>query len=246
MIRTFVYDVARRSVDYRMRQWFKSQVWFTPVLSLVFGNTAYSKSYYEQVEDVESESVESIAEWICHNLGPRRAIDVGCGPGHLMAALCRRGVQVYGVDISRAAERIVASKGLPFQQFDLTGPDSLPGRPWDLVVCCEVAEHLKEKYAALLVKKLTEAGEVVFMTAAEPSPDGATGLYHYNEQPNEYWIKLMERAGWHLDEQATSNARECFAEKHVISYLAKAMVFRQGPALIDQQGADRPVRVPVH
>mgnify|MGYP000281858101 CR=1 FL=1 len=32
-----------------------------------------------------------------------RVLDVGCGPGHLMHALARRGVKTFGVDISAAA-----------------------------------------------------------------------------------------------------------------------------------------------
>lgn len=238
MVRALVYDMARRVSNPRMRRWFKSQPWFISLLDFVFGDTAYSRSYYKTIEGLESESVEIIAEWICSNLDVRRVLDVGCGPGHLMAALHRRGVHVYGVDISTAAESIVIAKGLPFQRFDLTGESQLPGSPWDLVVCCEVAEHLQEKYAVTLVEKLTEAGDVIFMTAAEPNPNGVTGLYHYNEKPNEYWIRLMEEAGWRLDARATRNAREYFAINHVISYISEAMVFRPEFHAKRKQGGD--------
>ncbi|ASF12559.1 hypothetical protein NBRGN_016_02200 [Nocardia brasiliensis NBRC 14402] len=52
-------------------------------------------------------------------------VDLGCGPGRLVAALLRRGVLALGVDISPTAVAITRFRGAPALRRDLFGP--LPG-----------------------------------------------------------------------------------------------------------------------
>ncbi len=226
-VRGVVYDVLRRLTPRRLRGWLKRRRWFMPLLAATVGEQAYSKSYYEDVERLERESVQWMAEWITRYLRPSSVIDVGCGPGHLMAALASRGVRVYGVDISSAALRAVRSKGLHAERFDLRDPHRrLPGGPYELAISCEVAEHLEEQYAGLFVRKLTEAAPVVYMTAYEPKPGVAPGLYHVNEKPHTYWIQLMSDQGYVLDKEATENARAFLNREGVIDYLRRPLIFR--------------------
>lgn len=223
-----IYDSLRNRTSYRVRRWLKSRSWFVPLSKLVWGNEVYSQSYYESVERIEASSVQHIGEWISVHLQPKRVIDVGCGPGHMMAALAQRGVQTFGVDLSTAALARVKDKKLPAQKFDLTADVALPGVPYELAVCCEVAEHLDARYAGRLVDHLTSAAPVVFMTAAEPmdaQTDGV-GLYHVNEQPNEYWIDLMQKRGYTLDQATTKECREYLAVRDVTPYLKVPMIFR--------------------
>jgi cyclopropane fatty-acyl-phospholipid synthase-like methyltransferase len=223
-VRGFIYDQIRRRTTPRMRRLLKTQGWLMPLLSRLFGSEIYSKSYYDQIEQAELGSVEAIAEWISDCLKPSTVIDVGCGPGHLMSALHRRGVRVLGLDYSKASERHVRTKGLPFATFDLTRRETLPGSPWDLLVCCEVAEHLDEQHADAFVDNLTSGSARIFLTAAEP---GGNGLNHVNEQPNSYWISRFGERGFSLDQYLTTQARSIFAEKEVVHYLAKPMIFRK-------------------
>jgi SAM-dependent methyltransferase len=53
------------------------------------------------------------------------AIDLGCGPGRLVAALGARGVPVLGVDVSTVAQRQCRRRGVPMVRRDVFGP--LPG-----------------------------------------------------------------------------------------------------------------------
>ncbi len=223
-----IYDMMRRATSYRTRRWIKNQRWFEPLATRLFGTSVYSASYYEDVERMEHDSVGPISDWIVEHLAPTRVIDVGCGPGHLSLALRERGVQPVCVDISDEALKKTAEKGLPVERFDLTTPGvELPGSPYDLVISCEVAEHLEEKYARGFVEKLTEASNSVFLTAAEPNPSGGIGMFHFNEQPNSYWVELMVEHGFELDEEATQNARRRFADTGVVMHLAKPLIFRQ-------------------
>jgi hypothetical protein len=118
------------------------------------------------------------------------------------------------------------AKGLEVQEFDLRQGAPLRGAPYDVVVCCEVAEHLEAEHAPQLVRTLTQAGRVVFLTAAEPDPRIGPGLHHVNEQPNAYWIELMRAQGWDLDAKLTESASRKFQDDDVICYLQKAMIFK--------------------
>jgi hypothetical protein len=78
-------------------------------------------------------SVVAIATWIRLTLRPARVVDVGCGPGHLIEALHRDGIDVLGLDYSAAAMEHVSRKGLPFLTFDLMMLGVLPGSHG---ICC--------------------------------------------------------------------------------------------------------------
>ncbi len=52
-------------------------------------------------------------------------VDLGCGPGRLLAALAGRGVEVLGIDVSPAAEAHCRRRGVPMLRTDLFAP--LPG-----------------------------------------------------------------------------------------------------------------------
>jgi SAM-dependent methyltransferase len=242
MLLHFFWDCLRRVCPGRIRRWIKCQRWFYPVSKAIFGNAVYSRSYFEDVERIESESVEHIAEWIFARFHPQRVLDVGCGPGHFMQALSRRGVKVFGVDISPQALRKVREKGLEGAQHDLTDSKvPLPGLPYDLVITCEVAEHLEPQQAPTFVSKLTEGTDIVYLTAAEPGLAGP-GLYHVNEQPNEYWIALFAQRGFELDILATEDARRVFSKGIVVDYLARPLVFRRRDASPPHLACGNPCR----
>jgi SAM-dependent methyltransferase len=190
------------------------------------GDEVYSASYYDDVERLEGESVEHLAEWIQKTFRPNRIIDVGCGPGHLMLALARRGVNVFGVDISRESLRRVRVKGLQAVRFDLTdGGRPLPGGHYDVAISCEVAEHLEERYARVFVRHLVGAADLVVLTAAEPDFCVGPGLFHFNEKPRAYWIDLVADEGYEFNNEASDAAAEYLGSRGVISYLARPMIF---------------------
>jgi SAM-dependent methyltransferase len=220
-----VYDSMRNMTTPQMRWWIKSQKWFVPVSRAVFGNEIYSNSYYKQIEEYEADSVKHISAWIDSHISPKAAVDVGSGPGHLSKVLMAKGIDVLGIDISNAAKQFAAMKGIKFQHFDLTKIDPLPGGPWDLIVCCEVAEHLEERFADTFIQNLTSFGDLVYITAAEPNNGGAWGLNHVNEQPNSYWIDLFHKRGFALNAALTDGARNYLKFNNVLEYLAKPLIF---------------------
>ncbi len=97
--------------------------------------------FYEEVADV------------CASFRPSRVIDVGCGPGYLLAALIRRCPdldEVVGVDFSEAAihrllEIAPGARGEVRSVYEL----DLGDERFDLVLATEVLEHLERPRDAL-------------------------------------------------------------------------------------------------
>ena len=86
--------------------------------------------------------------------GVRTAYEAGCGEGHLSFRMARRGITVSASDISgrlvEEANQQARADGLSAKFecasiYDLTTQNA----QGELVVCCEVLEHLEEPQAAL-------------------------------------------------------------------------------------------------
>jgi SAM-dependent methyltransferase len=86
--------------------------------------------------------------------GAREAHEVGCGEGELAIRLARRGLRVRGSDafpeVLEEARRRAAVAGVPIE-FEATPVERLdPDRDAaELVLCCEVLEHLEDPEGAL-------------------------------------------------------------------------------------------------
>jgi 2-polyprenyl-3-methyl-5-hydroxy-6-metoxy-1,4-benzoquinol methylase len=84
----------------------------------------------------------------------REAHEVGCGEGELSLALARTGLAIRGSDISAAViaearERAVAAGlDVPYRAAPIEELES-PADAAELIVCCEVLEHLPDPEAGL-------------------------------------------------------------------------------------------------
>ncbi|MBX3335146.1 MAG: class I SAM-dependent methyltransferase [Nitrospira sp.] len=121
-------------------------------------------------------------------------LDLGCGTGFNTAYLMSKldANQVLGVDISQTAVEF-ARKTYPFGSFlegDISSPILDCGRKmWDLILCCEVIEHVPAPLALLdtVHRHLDGAGVAfistpnrpVFSLNYEPSPVNHTHIKEY-------------------------------------------------------------------
>ncbi|MCX7512891.1 class I SAM-dependent methyltransferase [Frateuria hangzhouensis] len=101
------------------------------------------------------------------------ALEVGCGEGELSMRLARTGWDVQGCDIAEEAvieaQRRSAAAGLPipFRALDVFNARGIY-EPSDLVVCCEVMEHLEDPEAALEILKSLSRRHLLLSVPREP------------------------------------------------------------------------------
>jgi SAM-dependent methyltransferase len=127
------------------------------------------------------------------NVSPPRgtALDFGCGPGRLTAALAAAGFdRAIGLDISPSmlatARRLVAAAGeqlgdrCEFRHNDGPTLAGIADDSVDLVYTCRVLQHMPPALAAGYVREFLRVtapgGLVVFQLPAEPAPGVVGGL----------------------------------------------------------------------
>lgn len=137
---------------------------------------------------------EGFAEAIVAELAPSTSLDLGCGPGLLVEALRRRGVDARGVDISEHAIEHAAEGARDFCRVGSV-TDPIEGT-FDLIVCIEVLEHVPQEYADGAVAQMASHARHVLFSS---SPDDFKDPSHTNVQPTDYWIGLFGRHGMYRD-----------------------------------------------
>jgi predicted TPR repeat methyltransferase len=154
----------------------------------------YDKQFFEMHVPWRAEYV-AIANVLARSLSFSSTLDLGCGNGFLLARLKELGKEVCGLDGSvHALEAVPREIRDHIILHDLTTP--LSRDKFDLVICTEVAEHLGERFAELLVDTIcAHSRTLVYFTAATP---GQGGQHHVNEQPAPYWIEKFQMRGFHL------------------------------------------------
>jgi SAM-dependent methyltransferase len=125
--------------------------------------------------------------YLVSRFGIGSLLDVGCGEGHCVQYFAASGIRAVGFDGLR---RNVECAVVPIVLHDLR--DAPFHLPVDLVHCCEVVEHIAERYLPNLLPTLAN-GRVIAMTHAVP---GQTGYHHVNCQPTRYWIDKIEAMGY--------------------------------------------------
>jgi len=112
-------------------------------------------------------------ENIINFLNPKRALDVGCGPGALISLLAENGFNnCWGVDISaqaiEMAEDLIKSRLVVGSAWET----SFSNLEFDLVICREVLEHLTVRQIFNTVREMcrVSSDKVYVTTRFHPNP----------------------------------------------------------------------------
>ena len=126
----------------------------------------------------------------------RSVVDIGCGAGTWLAQFKQAGVpRVLGLDGGAAAEHDqLEIEPEEFRVANLERDIDLDDS-FDLCVCLEVAEHLTEHAAPVIVRNICRLSDVVLFSAAIP---GQGGVHHINERWPSYWAGLFASAGYEV------------------------------------------------
>lgn len=141
---------------------------------------------------------EGAFDWLVARTGAWSFLDIGCGPGGMVAYALSRGLEARAVDgdpyCARGSPLII--------EHDYTRGPLDAGR-FDLGWAVEFVEHVEERYLPNVMA--TFAGcATVFITAAVP---GQPGHHHVNCQWGDYWIARFAEAGFEHDREATIGVR---------------------------------------
>jgi 2-polyprenyl-3-methyl-5-hydroxy-6-metoxy-1,4-benzoquinol methylase len=92
-----------------------------------------------------------------NKLAPRDILEIGIGNGFTSSFLRRAGYDVMTADINPALEPDICA---PLSELE----EHLNGRRFDLVVCCEVLEHMPFNEFCTNIRILSKLGDRLFMT----------------------------------------------------------------------------------
>jgi SAM-dependent methyltransferase len=125
---------------------------------------------------------------------PASIVDIGCGSGAWLATAGELGFTVLkGYDGPWADPARYTSSAIDFTPVNLEEVDLEITERYDLAMSVEVAEHLSEARADVIVDALCSASDVVLFGAAVPQQGG---VHHVNEQPQSYWIAKFKARGY--------------------------------------------------
>lgn len=152
----------------------------------------YTERYYRKISEGAIESAKEVYKSLAEmGIKPGFVIDIGCGVGEWSS----NGFIYAGVD-HKIPKRSLIIKPEQYYDVDLetdifTEPS---GFKYHLCLCLEVAEHLSEARADILIEMLCNLSDKVLFSAAIPY-QGGTG--HVNEQLASYWAKKFETNGFY-------------------------------------------------
>lgn len=135
---------------------------------------------------------DALAGYLHNRFRPRRALELGCANGLLVASLRKRGVEAEGVDRSCEALEGASVEAQPFLRC---APYHAPfAETYDLVVCLQALVGLDLPEAEQVIENICRCAPVVFFCQAALDPGG-------ERQPGplaqEDWARLFARADFY-------------------------------------------------
>ncbi|HTW96830.1 MAG TPA: class I SAM-dependent methyltransferase [Candidatus Methylomirabilis sp.] len=130
----------------------------------------WNKTHAQEDEQQETNRFENLVLSFLDRLDfvGKDVLDVGCGRGIFLSQI-KNAHSLNGVDISDAAVKIAASKGINALQREL--PDLNLNQTFDIITCFETLEHTSRWRESIvqMVKLLRESGYLVISVPNEDS-----------------------------------------------------------------------------
>ncbi len=156
-------------------------------------DSAYDDKFFDLQKIGALRSARIVVPVLLNVIKPKSVVDVGCGHGAWLRAFQENGVQaIKGLDGAYVDQSKLLIDPACFSPADLSQPLKID-KPYDLVTCLEVAEHLPERVGRELIKSLTDTAPLVLFSAAIPGQESPT---HINLQWPSYWQAMFEDCGF--------------------------------------------------
>ncbi len=140
----------------------------------------------------------SFADNISAKFAPRTLLDAGCALGLLIGEFRQRGVQAWGIDISRYAEEHRVKAARPFCVAGSLS-DEWPAaiaRHYDVITCIEVLEHMAAGEGDRAIAQMCSHADTIIFSS---TPDDTLEPTHINVQSKEYWVEKFAAYGFRVD-----------------------------------------------
>lgn len=194
----------------------------------------YDKRFFENTINLETDSATDFVDVVLKYYSPKSIVDIGCGAGIYLREFEKKGISdLLGLDGAPAAVGTFLLDKSRLIIFDLSEKYSFE-KKYDLCLCLEVAEHLREEDADILINTIIGASDKIIFTAAVPG-QGPRSIGHINEQPHEYWIRKFEKKGYLYNEARTKEMRQEMADKEVVWWIVNnLMIFERSSQSLSQ------------
>jgi len=133
----------------------------------------------------------ALADKLIARYRPKTLLDAGCAWGFLVRALRQRGVEAYGLDVSKFAISQVPDEVADYC-WEGSLLDPLPER-YDLVVCIEVIEHLGAADGEVALRNICNSTDRLVLSS---TPDDYGEATHLNVQQPDYWASMLAELGF--------------------------------------------------
>jgi 2-polyprenyl-3-methyl-5-hydroxy-6-metoxy-1,4-benzoquinol methylase len=199
--------------------------WNIPFVTRHMWRKIYDSDFFNDANENKILSSRKVAEILISHYEFQTILDIGCGMGLYLRELNEMGKDVLGCDSSVEGIHMAAPEITVFYA-DAAKPLHV-NRKFDIVLCFEVAEHIKKKYSRQLVKNCTVYSDRVLFTAA---PEGQGGVGHINEQPFEFWIHLFAEMGFSYDSDLSEKIKRHMKQENVVQWIADNFMSFSKPA----------------
>ena len=131
----------------------------------------YDSRRYALINRWNPRNLDIVLDWV----GPEpvaRILDIGCGRGHLVRALSKRGFDAWGIDLNPNARELAGELNVRTMSADAL---EFGDASFDAVVSFHAIEHIPPLEQAILevARVVKPGGKVLFVYPAEP----IRGLY---------------------------------------------------------------------
>lgn len=197
-----VLEAQRTMSKEQLLEYIHSWPWFSP----------YTASYYETITEDATKSRDEVFR-ILGIASDAFIVDCGCGVGAWGVDLSN----YIGVDWQVPRDKVLVHI---YEEWDLRNqkPPEWSGK-FEYVLNLEVAEHIEERYADVLIDNLCSLGDTIIFSAAIPYQGGNN---HVNEQWQTYWEKKFNERGYYgvINSEIRNNKNVClWYRQNIVIYI---------------------------
>ncbi len=174
---------------------------------------------------------------------PNSVLDVGCGTGQMLAGMIRAAggiLSVTGIESKNGIEWCKKLAILEITESELIPHDLREPMPelynFDMVICCEVCEHLPEATSNEVIRWICEEVQpkVLAFSGATPNYSGHQvigfgGTGHINERPTPVWMGLIRKNGYKVDWEASERFHYALRNVTYFHWIPNIYLYRPEP-----------------